>query len=204
MKLDPQFKLPIENGATDWRDSARLAGLLATFFELKIIQPKLEPDLYLSKGRLIRHPFYDEETISRDQIICLVMLMRFHENSINIPFPWPSNADILTPSQIRHIMVTMYDKKPWWNFFANIWLLFDVLWSAYVKPKAEPNQIICMLMSQYIYGDGVFYLRLWTKLNKQWKSAIRIYWCLPPGDWRGERELAEEMIDAIEGIVSGN
>lgn len=79
------------------------------------------------------------------------------------------------------------------TFFQDAWLVADIYVHAWINPLSEPNQLISMLMV-----TDVKYLKLWCKLNKQWRDSILNYWCLNDGAWRGERDLAEKMISVIE------
>jgi hypothetical protein len=102
------------------------------------------------------------------------------------------NGDLLSPSQRNHLRLCIGHQGSW---FGRLWLKLDILWSAYVQPRAEPNQLLCMLMVA-----GPSYVRMWKRHHRKWREAIRAYWCSGPGAWRGEPELAEFLIRKLEGI----
>lgn len=80
--------------------------------------------------------------------------------------------------------------------FQNLWLWLDVLWSCFIAPMDEPNQLLAMMM---IHPNPV-YLQFWVAHNSKWEAAIREYWCSKtPGIYdRGEPEFAEWMIETIK------
>lgn len=182
-----ELGLPKDSGASDYQDSARLAGIMATFGHSQA------PDLskYIVSGKYRRHPVEYKYSMSRDQTVCLFSGLKA-QGKVNLVDPaYNTEGDLVSPSVRNHF-------KRCANFatsrFGDMWLKADVLWSAFVKPMGEPNQLLCVL-----WNADVKYLKLWTKLNKKWKAAIEDYWC----GWRGEPELAALMISKIEGRING-
>jgi hypothetical protein len=108
----------------------------------------------------------------------------------------PPNGDWISPSVRGHFNLCAGSKYKW---FQNLWLWLDVLYSCFIAPMDEPNQLICMMMIH----PNKSYLSFWFKYNKKWKDAIREYWCSKtPGIYnRGEPEFAELIIEAIENQV---
>ena len=181
--------LPRDNGSTDWQDSARLAGILALF------QYPTNSDLYLVEyidhaGKYIRHPKEYKFDFSRDQAVCLMAGLWVDSLPYLVDKKSITGKDFLSPSVRGHIR-RCQDREA--NWFQNLWLKLDIYWNSYVDPLSEPNQLLCMLMVA-----GPEYVKLWTRLNKQWRKAITDYWC----GWRGESSLAAHMIARIERITS--
>jgi len=194
---------PCDSGSTDGQDSARLIGIMALFghdFSLNMMMKYIE--LYGRKRIPLRHPI--EKNVykySRDQLIPFVAgLNHLHKNpshsaSLNILIYYkPENGDWLSPSHKNHLFICA-GLKP--SFVGNLWLSLDVLWSCFIDPLAEPNQLICLMKVH----PSKEYLKFWCKWNKKWAKSIRNYWSENEGAWRGEPELAELMITTIEEDV---
>lgn len=198
---------PREQGSTDFCDSARMAGILSLLEFNDFVMPN-----YLDKyNNVVRsnqsNIFFDKcfnpTTTSRDQIIPLVAGL--HKQNMNgitmIIKEWLKerkwicpNGDILTASQKNHIMICA-NYEP--SLIGNLWLWLDVLYSCFIDPLAEPNQLICLMKVH----PNKAYLKFWCKWNKQWRNSILNYWSENEGAWRGEPELAELMIKTIEEDV---
>lgn len=177
--------LPKENGADDFEDSARLAGIL-TVFEINLEIPL---DRYLSMKdsfMYIRHPI-SRHDFSRDQAICLVAGFVKQRRSQFVDKKFIKGKDFLPPSVTGHIKRCQGKESNW---FEDLWLWLDVLWSVIVVPKEEPNQILCMMLMA-----PPKYLDFWLKHNVWWRESITDYW----SGWRGEPELAQKMIKFLEG-----
>lgn len=194
---------PRDNGSTDFCDSARLMGLIYT---MKFSSGFSVKSYFNKHGSLVRCPVsdidgdkcFDSATFSRDQFIPLIAgyCMLGDRFMADRMYLWLKarnwilpNGDILSPSQIAHIKTCAGVKT---SFFERAWIYLDILFSAYVQPMAEPNQLICML----VVAEKV---PLWKKLNKNWRDAILEYWCEGAGHWRNEKELAENIIRKLEG-----
>jgi len=181
--------LPKDNGATDYQDSARLAGIMAVFEWPRGVNLQGYLDMG-QKPKYVRHPFEESKSdFSRDQAICLMAGMCYSHMPIQVDRRFVDGKDWFSPSQMGHVRRCQGLKAYWYQ---NLWLWLDVLWACYVKPMAEPNQLLCMLM----VADPK-YLRFYVKHNKKWKEAILAYWC----GWRNEKELAELMITKIRNRV---
>lgn len=171
--------LPKENGATDLQDSARLAGIM-TVFEW----PQRVNLLYYihSENGYVRHPFEIQYDFSRDQAACLIagLYRQSFQNWVRREFI--TGRDFLSPSVRGHIRRCQGRKANW---FQDLWLWLDIYWSAYVKPDAELNQLLCMLMIA-----GPKWVKRFTSRHKSWRENLRKYW----SGWRGEPELAEWII----------
>lgn len=182
-----EMGLPKDSGATDFNDSARIAGIIALF------QYPTDRYLWLTEyindaGKYIRHPKEYKYNFSRDQAVCLMAGLWFNGLSYLVDKKAITGKDILSPSVMGHIRRCQGKKANW---FQNLWLKLDIYYNAYIDPLSEPNQLICMLMVA-----GPEYVKLWTKLNTKWRQAITDYWC----GWRGESNLAAHMINRIERI----
>lgn len=187
--------LPKDTGATDWLDSSRLAGLMVVFdWPQKI---NLRHYLHTPSNKPTRH-ISDTNTknFSRDQLVPLAAGLAQQPpllDTADIPKGWrAANGDLLSPSQRNHLRLCKGGRGSKFGFF---WLKIDILWSAYVQPMAEPNQLICMLMVA-----GPKYVKMWKHHNKKWKNAIRGYWSEGSGAWRNEPELAIWIIEKLEAV----
>jgi hypothetical protein len=211
-----QYGLPRDNGATDYMDSARLAGLIELFGSDHVDLMKYVK--YNEQGVLvaIRHPqevpSNNWKNFTRDQLMCLVAGLKkqghegtvrklyyaamnrdYHAQNIEDDYDgtlkrFPNGADLLTPSHMNHLRICSGEKS---TLLGRVWLMIDILFNGYISPKSEPNQLICMCVSA-----GDWYIRLWKKVNPYWKGAIIDYWY----GWRGEKELAMRMIESLEKI----
>lgn len=197
---------PRDNNSTDFCDSARLAGIMALFdypdFEIPSYFDKWGNVVRSNKSDIPYDQCFNPTTTSRDQLIPLIAGFKKQKTyrsiaSVDAIEFWLEerkwicpNGDIMSPSH-RNIFKE--------NFIGNMWLLFDVLWSCFIDPMAEPNQLISLMKSH----SNKKYLKLWTRFNKKWREAIREYFCSKtPGVYdRGEPELAELMIKTIESDI---
>lgn len=181
--------LPKENGASDRLDSARLAGIM-TVFEFR---PRVECSKYVVHNwntgsyTYVRHPDERGELdFSRDQAMCLMAgLWRQWLNHL-VSEKFIDGKDILTPSHMGHIRRCQGKDSSW---IQDAWLWLDVLWACKVKPDAESNQLLSILM----VADKK-YLKFYLKNHPDWKKTIKDYWC----QWRNEPDLADHMIKTLE------
>jgi hypothetical protein len=225
MIFDEIYKLPKPNGASDYNDSSHLAGLLAVIDHPKavdcrdyVVDRTIDRDTVM--GRYTRHPSESRYDFSRDQAIMIMsgLIAQGRNEYVNLSFI--NGRDILPPS-VRGIPRIAHGKKP--RFYQSWWLKGEIYWHSYLQPLDEPNQIIALCS---VYGDE--YLKLWTKQNKLWEWSINFYfggysrdefiemlkqdkkmgffrkWFLVRyvldngGNWRGEKELAEFIIEKIK------
>ncbi len=177
---------PRDTGATDFKDSARLAGMMA------IVGDPRTPNLakYFWDGLPVRHPMYSTSDFSRDQLLCLVAGIKmqglWHSN---IHLYKPTNGDWISPSHKDHLRRCARLPDTW---LGRQWLKLDILFHAKVTPLAEPNQLIAMLIIA-----GPEWVKRWTDANQYWRTSIANYWCT----WRGEGGLADDLITKIEAIL---
>lgn len=181
--------LPKDVGASDFLDSARLAGMLS------LVDPQnlIDLSLYTNGISYVRHPNADpfDPPMSRDQAVPLLAGMWAKKQSIMVdPNYQPPNKDYISPSVRGHFNRCAGKGS---NVIEDLWLVADILWSAYVRPLDEPNQLIAMLIVA-----GPWYLKLWTMLNKQWEKSILDYWSENDGAWRQEPGLANDLIRVIK------
>lgn len=180
--------LPRDNGATDFNDSARLAGILALF--QYPVEKEIDLTLYIDDNwKYVRHPKEYKYDFSRDQAIPLMAGLWIDFVPYLVDRNSITGKDFLSPSVRGHIR-RCQDREA--NWFQNLWLKLDIYWNAFCDPLSEPNQLICMLMVA-----GTEYLKMWTKLNPMWRDAIHAYWTY---SFRNEPELARHMIKRIEGM----
>lgn len=192
MKFD-RYGLPSDFGSSDSQDSARAAGLCVLFD----LHPEIDLTMYSSNTtadvrtrKYFRHPHESIYSMSRDQTICLFAGM-WKQKLFHLVNPdYKTEGDLVSPGARGHFRRCARLEA---NFFQDAWLMADVYVHAWINPLSEPNQLISMLMVA-----DVKYLKLWCRLNKQWRDSILNYWCLNDGAWRGEPELASKMISVIE------
>lgn len=190
--------LPKDNGADDYKDSARLAGLMALFDHSQAPQC----DEYLVSNESFgdektyapygprRHPMYSPKDFSRDQMVPLAAGLWKQTSPLRIPIDYrPTNGDWLSPSQKDHLRRCSGLKDTW---LGRMWLHLDIYWSAYVDPMAEPNQILSMLVVA-----GPEWVKKWCKHNWRREEAIFMYW----GKWRRESEFAAHINEKTREII---
>lgn len=214
MFFDPNG-YPRDTGATDYMDSARLAGLMATFgLELKK-DILIEYILRDEQGQFVgvrcpnEEPSNNPKNFTRDQLVCLVSGLYFDHKrwtasklfraardrnsraqNTEADYPgtvkkFPDGADLLTPSVMDHLRMCA-DVRP--TLLGSLWLKMDIMFNGKFTPMREPNQLICMCMVA-----GPKYVEMYKKYNPKYAEAIRYYW----SGWRGEPELAEHMINVL-------
>lgn len=177
---------PRDTGASDFQDSSRLAGIMATF------DYPNTPDLqrYIVSGQYRRHPTEKRYSMSRDQTICLFSGYKAQQLGNLVDRDYATEGDLVSPSVRNHFIRCAGGEGGW---LGDQWLYLDIAWNAWVKPMEEPNQLICIL-----WNADDKYLQLWVKMNPKWRQAINLYWC----GWRKEPELAAHMISKIERRLS--
>lgn len=209
--------LPRTKGETDFMDSARLAGMLATFGHWQA------PDLLqytTEEGYALRYPYEDPNNaasnnplnVTRDQIICLASGLaaqglsgQAYEFLIDAEargfIPRAQNVEADVPGST----------KPWYNgadimllsdmghlstcsggaatAFQRLWLRFEIMFHNYLTPLREPNQLMCKAK---VAGDE--YERLLLR-NPKFFQSIWNYWAFDGSDSpRKEEELAKFFI----------
>jgi hypothetical protein len=213
--------LPRDTGATDWMDSARLAGMMALFGHPQA------PDMLLynrGKGRFVRYPYgpgleCDPKDFSRDQLVpCIAgyaAQQYLYIPNINLDVPWQApNGDFLSPSVRNHLRrcCALFDKP---TRLGDAWLKLDIWYNSWqlkrwAKGKREvppeQNQLIAMCVTagpEWVkrYKEaGVFYGTTSSKIIEGylpfWQFALRDYWSA----WRQESEFCEFMIQKLEAM----
>lgn len=196
---------PYCEGASDLADSPVINALMIMFNVGNYIHPLW----YFVNGHPVRYPYGKtiSETspfcFSRDQNTMLAAAEFYHPvikprikptwfapNFVNEEQMKWQIPDPHFPGVYNHLRIC-YGLKPIKLF--NIWFWLEIFYSCYIKPLAEPNQLIAMMMCH----PNKKYLKYWLKNNKQWEKAIKDYWCEGPGSWRGEPELAHAMIEKL-------
>lgn len=190
--------LPVDTGASDSQDSARLAGMLA------IVGLANYCDMYVIDGQGRRHPTdsfqgaNNPDKFSRDQLMCLVAgLSSYNATRLlerarlagNRAQNWMEDdgsrkwygADRLTTlnMQVLEIRASLREKLSW---FARAQLITELTLKHWFTPLGEPNQLIAMC---HISNERALLDRYWP----EWKLAVMDYWT----GWRGEPELAGRL-----------
>ena len=155
------------------------------------------------KGEIVRHPFqhpwelYSE--MSRDQLVCAAAGMakvpaekvRHRHRFMHI------NQDILAPDVMWFLAICA---GHWSRFYfaipGTMWLILSILWSCYVKPNHELNQILCVCARTH-----VFFLRMLCENHPDWKKNINEYWWTGHGHWRDQKPIADALIRHIGGLL---
>lgn len=189
-----QYNYPADRGAVDFQDSARLAGLMWVFDhheKTKVDITKYYLEDPIRGWTYVRHPIEGNKyPFSRDQMSCLFGGLKAANKELFVdPNYRPDNRDLISLSVLDHISICAGGKPSVLGQF-NLWI--DVLWSCFVDPMAEPNQLLCMLMVH----PNKNYIKFWRRWNSKWRQSIITYWC----NWRDEVELAYLMIDRIEKL----
>lgn len=208
----PQYKngFPKPNGATDWMDSAHLAGIMNWLGHAKAPAPYL----YFDYTNPVRCPDNDDsglcpnnpKNFTRDQMICLVaglakvhsglvrtILLNVLSNGNRAPNTekdkpgstkkWPDGPDYLDPSHIGYLKICA-GQEP--SRLARIIMIARIYINGWFTSLKEPNNIIVM---SWYYG----YIDLLKKRNPKLKQAIYDYWA----GWRDEKEIADLICEKI-------
>lgn len=198
--------LPVDSGASDEKDSSRLAGLLALFHHSSA--PSLKEYVILNSIP-VRHPTRANNPFdfSRDQLICLSagIWSQGHYDICNNLYQQATHSfcrapnwkeddgtrklfggDILLPHHMNHLKRCAGKKISF-----DPLLILDIIFNALFTPKRESNQLLSLVIVA-----GPAYVRFYKKITPQWREALLLYW----SGWRNEKELALFLIDKIEGI----
>lgn len=189
--------VPRIDGATDFRDSAMLAGMMILFGYERLPYPML----YLNEfNRLVRCPGDDPCDMSKDNSIGLMLAAGKFANTLPFKEAYRpaverllqtnlfQNGDPLSPTNRMAINYVWYGKSG--TVFEKLWLNLDILLSTTINQWKEPNQLLCVLK---VLPDK--YLKRYLKLHTDWKRCLRLYWCDP--DRQGQ-DICEHVIQNIE------
>lgn len=208
-----QHGLPKDNGATDYMDSCRLAGLLATFNHPKAVNMTTYLTPY---GDGLRHPYEptasNPRNFTRDQLIplatglymqnkeaCVGKLYygavergyRAQNTEADVPGSvkrFPDGADILAPHDMSLLNKCAGGAI---TTLGRVFMVMSILGNALFTPRRESNQLLCALK---VYGPS--WMRFYKRVTPRWREAIKDYWC----GWRDEPELAKYLITEVEKI----
>lgn len=217
-----QYGLPKDNGATDYMDSARLAGLMSVF------QQPNTPDLknymrfnYLNNQYVgVRHPFEGDKlgempsnnpnNFTRDQLVCLAAGMYFQKHSTFVLI-------LLEEAKKRgwRAQNTEADYPGTTKKFPNgpDWLSPSVRNHLRRCALQKPTWFGNLWLKMDIIFNGLFssvdseqnqlmcmclvagrgYVDMYKRWNKKWDLQTEIYW----KGWRNEPELAQAIINYI-------
>jgi hypothetical protein len=211
---------PRDSGATDMMDSCRLAGLLA------IINHKHQIDMAKYTVKVdnqylgVRHPneipSNNPKNFTRDQTIPLFAGI-YAQNGISslakklfqgikerkwraqnteadyagTTKKFPNGPDFFNPAHMLMMSVAAGEATFFRKLIGYPFVVLDILFNAIFTPTRESNQLICGL---YLLGPS--WLKFYKLVTPKWKIALTQYW----GGWRGESQLAEEIIEWLEKI----
>lgn len=210
--------LPKDSGASDYMDSARLAGLLVTLGlnDESLLKGILKYTKYNEDNVLVgmRHPrevpSNNWKNFTRDQLMCLASGL-FKAGEIETAH----KLYVAAVDRNYRAQNTEYDVEGSAKKFPNgadlltpshmghlracaglkstiiqdLWLILDITYHSLFTPLRESNQLICLCVVA-----GPKYVKMFKALNSKWEQGIRDYW----SGWRGESDLAELLIQKIK------
>lgn len=204
---------PKDNGASDWMDSARLAGMMALFNHPDMSREKLAQYAVNDGFEAVRcpvdptgNPSNNPKNFTRDQLIPLiagmskmdlpVICIRLYAAAQDRKYR-AQNIESDVPGSVKkfpdgadlltpsHMNHLRMCAGQGSSLLGKAWLIMDIMFNGLFSPMSEPNQIMAMCKIA-----GPFYVKLLRKVNKKLDAAIREYW----SGWRGESEFAEFLI----------
>lgn len=210
--------LPRDSGATDFADSARLAGIMMVFDHPEMNGLKLAQ--YIVNGdQGVRYPYVDPtgnlssnnpKNFTRDQLmclsaglavagrkdLCLLLLKAAEERNCraqnvekDVIGSVKTGADGADLLSPSHMNHLRICAGVKPKLLGKLFLVADICWNSVFARMEEPNQLMCMCKTA-----GSFYVKLLRTLNSKLDAAITHYWA----GWRGEPELAKLMIKGFQ------
>jgi len=200
-----------DNGASDWADSARLAGLMALFDhpnapDCSKYFVKTENGFFpVRHPTQTKYPENEPRCMSGDQIACLsaglwkqgyiTKARRIYDlcgwwapNNMNEKTKKWKVPDFIQPNMKNHLALCAHRKGFWFGYK---WLEWSIKMNAKFSPFREPNQLIAMCSIA-----GLEYLKMY-KSSCDWKLAIKLYWA---SSYRKESDWADFMINQMETV----
>lgn len=179
-----ELGLPRDTGATDLQDSARLAGISTAFGHVNFDCTK-----YVVNGKYVRHPNEAIYDFSRDQAICLMAGLHAMGRSDLVNESYITGKDVLSPS-VKGFIARCQGKKA--TLFQDLFLIIDIMWASYVKPRHELNQLLCMLQLA-----PSKYLKLLKSHHPSIEENVVNYWA----GWRDEPALASSILQKVWSLL---
>jgi len=201
---------PKDNGATDFLDSSRLAGMLVISKNPQAV----DCSKYFVDGNPTRCPSEpgiasNPHTFSRDQLVVLAagLMLQGHKDQIASMYKKAEKAFHLAPNNqnddgskkwfggdfiASHIMGALAKAAglhPKLSIMQSLLLKFNIWLNNKRTPLNESNQLIAVCVMA-----GPEYVRQYRDNTPQWKQAILNYWAL---SYRNEPEIANALIDVI-------
>ena len=201
--------LPVDTGASDSQDSARLAGMMALAGLINYCNNYM---VWSDRDQMMvgtRHPTdtfqgaNNPDKFSRDQMMCLVvgvnnvLCFDLYKGAVkrnNTAQNWMEDggkpkwygADKLIRLNMDVVAlkanhITKLSKLGY------IQLIVEILFKRIFNSLGEPNQILSMAQ---VSRNFALVKKLWPK----WEQAVDKYWC----GWRGEPELAAAIKDTVK------
>jgi hypothetical protein len=209
--------LPVDTGASDCADSSRLAGMMALANHpeavdcaLYLVGVKDTGFLQARRHTTDTHNLAnDPRTFSRDQLLCLAAGLAKQNKLMALQDLYyaavkrgnvaqndlqddgslkPYGADWIAPHMMGAMAVASAI-KPKLSLYEDIWLRAHIKFDKHFNSMGELNQLLAVC-----FMAGPKYVVLFRTSLPFYKDAIRAYW----GGWRGEPELGEMIIAAVE------
>jgi hypothetical protein len=195
--IQHNYQQPDDETQWDGGDSISRTGIMAMCGSERD-QLNMVSQFWKSNGEIVRHPYQpvwnEYKEMSRDQLVCAVAGMYSKQAETVRKRHWLMiNKDLLAPDVKLHLaLCANHWSKYLWGILGFPWLILSILWSCYVTPNHELNQILCQCVKA-----GKPFLWLLCKLHPNWKKNVMEYWGVEKhmhGFWRDQEEIADTMI----------
>jgi len=189
----------------DFGDSAFSTGIMAMTGSMTDV--KLMPQFVIN-GKICRHPYdikwSNTDLTSRDQVVAffagLPQLRPFlgyevvQNACLNYAKSWKVNSDVLLPNIKVYLYKCANVRPPLWLLALALPLqVLALLWDAFVKPKHEMNQSICV---NSVYGTG--WLRALKIMHPDLNGNIAEYY----NGWRDKTAIGNRLMAYINARLS--
>lgn len=202
--IQHNYKEPSDESQYDGGDSISRTGIMAMCGSERD-QLNMVIQYWKTNGEIVRHPYQpvwnEYREMSRDQLVCAAAGMNKRQAETVRKRHWLFiNKDFLAPDVKLHLAICAdHWSKHTWGIIGYPWLILSILWSCYVTPNHELNQIMCMCIRA-----GRTYVKLLCKLHPNWILNINEYWgtySWAHGHWRDQKEIAAALISRVESML---
>ena len=202
--IQHNYKDPENKSQYDGGDSISRTGIMAMCGSERD-QLNMVSQYWKTNGEIVRHPYQpvwnEYKEMSRDQLVCAVAgMFKKQAETVRKRHWFLINKDLLAPDVKLHLALCAdHWSKYAWGIIGYPWLILSILWSCYVTPNHELNQIICQCVKA-----GRPFLKLLCKLHPNWIKNLNDYWGVDQnshGFWRNQPEIAFEIIKYVENKI---